>query len=707
MRLLNNTCLCLEVEDFVALGYTAKTVASNISANRASWRGIVAVPDPSDKRRSLYVYDSLPLDKRNQVQDALTNGENPLTWYLKREQFGVLRTLLPSLPEADKRALKGYQIQREVADLATGEALTKKKSGLPEEKIREYGQACRWLAFMSSDAMKSKTARAKINPAFASMPDFYNACAEVFKADGVKLPTNYAKLVAKLKEYKTEGAACVVSKLWGNPAALKIQEEQLDYLIKLYSDQRKPTFGMVTGWYNEAALLRQELGLEMWPTVTDGTVKNQLMDASVQPVWWMERHGFDSWKSKFEYTMLCHRPTARDIQWVIDGTKVNKRYRTAKGISAQLKVLAVMDVSSECFIGWSFSEKEDSQEVAVAVRMATRRAGGVRPHQFLYDGDRSNRAFFNGMAGLHYKAMPYNGQSKTIEGVFKRLQTQVLKADLNFTGQNIKSVSKESRENPDILTKDFVNKLPTLEECMAQAEKELHIWNNKPGRDGKSPKQRYEGSQNPHPQVMTLADEVDAFWVWNDQAIQYRKDGLRMRHQGRDHVFEVVEEMEGSLAQLVPDLAFHSQNVGRHYWIKYDPEAIGDRVALYIGEDKRFVGFAQAKQSMPRAVADYTPTSKQDINARLVTKKLQAQAVLEKQANITERLDAEDQLKLGHRWLDKGVESAAEEDFLAAQEHAPRPRKLPVNSGPVNIGGAGEDRHRKAAFLENLSFDDE
>ncbi len=668
----------------------------------------MAIPDPQDARFSLYLFDSLPEDKRSQVQAVITDGVDPLTWMLKRDQLATLRKLLPTVPEWDRNILRAYKIEREVTDLDTGEVLTKKLSGLPEEYVKEYGQACRWLAFMSDPQWKKKEARLAINASFLTTQDFYSACATVFKADGVKLPTNYAKLVAKIKEYKAEGAACVISKAWGNTISRKVGEEQLDYLVELFSDPRKPGFDMVATWFNDAAFTRAKLGPTDWKEVTTGTVKNQLMAKDVQPLWWMARHGFESWKSKFEYTMICSKPTGRDVQWVIDGTKVNKRYRTSKGISAQLKVLAVMDVASEMFLGWSFSETENYLEVAKAVRMATRVAGGVRPFQFLYDGDRSNLAFFKGMAGLHYKAMPYNGQSKTIEGVFKRLQTMIMKADLNFTGQNIRSRSMNSRENLDVMTKEFVENLPDLDGCIAQAEKELHIWNNTPGKDGKSPKQRYLASENPQPQYMTAEDEVEAFWMWKDQPIQYRKDGLRMRKDGRDYVFEAVEEVDGmftaGVTEMVPDLAFHSRFVGESFWVKYDPEAIGDRVALYLGEDKRFVGFAVSKKAMPRAIMDHTSTTRAEINVRLTVKKDQAQSIIVKQTDRTSRLmDAEEALKMGHRWLPKDVESAAEADFLAAQETAPKPRKLP-NSGPLNIGGL-DDRAAKSNFLKNVSFD--
>jgi transposase InsO family protein len=708
VRLLNNQ-LYLEVEDFVALGYSAGTVKANISAQRPSWRGIVSEKDPSNGQRRVYPYASFPQDWKKQIREKLTEGEEPLAWMLKREQFAVLRQYLPAVPAEDVKALRGFRIQREATDLNTGEVLTKELSGLPEDKIKEYGQACRWLAFLSDPRWKKKAERVKVNPLFAAMPEFINACVVLYSEDEVKLPKNYSKLQAKLREYHAQGAACLVSKAYGNTVSRKVGDEQLEYLIKLYSDKRKPSFEQVTAWYNEAAMRRPELGLDLWPEITAGTSKNNLLATDVQPVWWMARHGFDSWKAKFEYTMLCFRPSQRDIQWVIDGTKVNKRYRTAKGVSAKLKMLVVMDVASEYFLGWAFAEKEDATEVAKAVRMAHRRAGGARPYQFLYDNDSSNKLFFKGVAGLHYPAMPYNGQSKTIEGAFKRLQMGIMRADVNHTGQNIKARSLNSQENTDGLK---VSELPTLAECIAQAELELHQWNNYKGRKGDkpSPKELYFSSENQHQQFLSEQDEVDAFWQWNDQAITYRRDGLRFKKQGVECVYEVVEEVASDIpgiTQLIPDLAFHSRFVGQRFYVKYDPDNVGEKIALYVGEDRRFVEFAHAKQAMPRAVADYQAGSRAAINVRLEVKKKQAAQVMGKQADITERLDAEDILKLGHRFLSKDVEAAAEEDFQVAQEVAVAPRALPrVAATKTQV--ADEDTLRRArwARMQAQSTDD-
>ncbi|GAA4353813.1 hypothetical protein GCM10023185_14750 [Hymenobacter saemangeumensis] len=715
---LINSIIYVPFDSLVSLGVPEGTIKYGIAAHRAgkaqSWANM---PDPADKRRVLVAYDSIPpatrakLPAKSALLQQLADKTREAT---SAADALAVRMVLPAVPKADLAALRGFRIERELTDKSTGEVLTKELSGLPEDKIKAYGMACRWLALLSDEKWKKKAERVKLSPAFAAMPAFIAACVDLFTEDGVKLPTNYSKLQAKLREYKEQGAACLVSKSYGNTNTLKVGHDELEYLIKLYSDARKPSFELVTAWYNEAAVRRRELGLNPWPEITSGTTKKRLLAPDVQPNWYLPRHGFAAWKAKYEYTMLCYKPTQRDVQWVIDGTKVNKRYRTAKGTSAKLKVLVVMDVATDYFLGWAFAETEDSREVAKAVRMAHRRAGGVKPLQFLYDGDSANLSFFKGVGGLHYKAMPHNGQSKTIEGAFGRLQQQIMRADKNFTGQNITAKEINSRENLD----DFKEKdLPTLAECIAQAEFELHVWNNYKGSKGDrlSPKELYEASQNGDTDFMTPEDEMEAFWVWNDRPITYRKDGLRFKKQGVETVFEVVNEVATDfpgVTQRVPDMDFHSAFVGQEFWVKYDPENPAGGIGLFVGADKRFIGFAHPKQAMPRAQADYKAGDRDAIQVRLVAKKEQAGRIVNRQADIADRFDAEELLKFGqNRWWGKDVETAAEEDFMKEQDVAKAPRRLPARAAsPATVASpasSSANHASKSDYLKRISFNED
>ena len=706
--------LYISVENLVSFGISKDTVWNACARNRQgitqSWANI---PDPADRRRVLIAYDSIPAATRAKLptkQELLQRLSDAAGAADREAQAQRIREILPLTPDRDLAALRAFRIARETTDLRTGEVSSRQLSGLPEAKIREYARACRWLALLSDPRWKQKGHRTRLSADFGSYHDFQQAVLAVLVADGVALPTNYSKLMAKLRAYEQHGAPALVSKAYGNPNAQKVDEQVLDYLTHAYSDARKPPLELVHRWYLNEVTARAVAGLEAWPEISLGTVKNALMKPDVMPVWYLARHGFKAWKEKYEYTMLCHRPSARDVQWVIDGTKVNKRYvkqgPKGKQVSALLKVVAVVDVATEYILGWALAETEDAALVAQAVRVAVRRSGGVVPMQFLYDNDSANVAFFKDRwPGFHYPAMPNNGQSKTVEGIFKRLQTQVMRADSNFTGQNITAHALDSRQNPELLV---VKELPTLAECIELATLELHQWNNKPGRDGRSPKQRYEASQNPEAARLTEADEVAAFWEWQRGSSQYRRDGLRVTLGGQQYQYEALD------AHGQPDGAFHSRYVGQEFGVKLDPADPDRGAAVYVGAgaEARFVTFLGVKEAMPRALADYQADSRQKINQRLGLKKDQHAQAAGQHADITERLDAEDQLKLvlgGRTWLGKDVEAAAEADYLAelvaVGGPAPRPAAPAPPLPPLRTADAASQAVRD--YYLNLQFEDD
>ncbi|WP_188556446.1 hypothetical protein [Hymenobacter glacieicola] len=664
----------------------------------SSW---VNIPNPERKPgegKVLIQYDTIPASTRAKLpaKNVLLQQLADDNQQQQREaQEQILRGLLPPASAEDLATLREYRITRESVDLGTGEALKNELSGLPDTKLRAAVLACRWLALMSSPRWKSKATRVKLNPDFAKLSDMQMACVAVYSADGVDLPTSYSKVQAKLREYEENGALAVVPRQFGNVNSRKIAEEQLETLIQLYSDARKPSFELVHRWYTEVVDKRRELGLELWPEVTVGTVKNNLMLPDVQPVWYLPRHGFKAWKERYEYTMLRHRPTFRDALWVVDGTKVNYYYRTAKGVAAKLQVIAVIDAHSDYWLGWEFCEQEDSDAVGRALRAALRTAGGVKPWQVQYDNDRSNLKFFANWAGLHFPAMPNNGQSKVIERALGALQQHVMRRHRSFTGQNITATSLAGKANPELL-RELVKEgaLMSLEETMREASLDFHAWNNMVSKkDGKTPKERYLASQHPETRsYFTEEDEMETFWKWNDQLITYRSDELRMVKSRISNHYEVVTELPGPVPGTmtkVPDLDFHMRNVGQRFWVKYDPEqAAPTRVALFLGEDKRFVAWADNKEAMPGALVDYQEGSRAAINARLAAKKEQRAQTAERLANITERLDAEELVKLGHEFVPKDALNAAQADLEAEDEVQVTINRRPERSNTLVLSPA-------------------
>jgi hypothetical protein len=247
---MNTGSLYVNAETLIAKhGIPADTVWNACKRHRdgkaRSWANI---PDPADKRRVLIQYDTIPeatrakLPAKAQLLQQLADAQGAA----RREELEqTLRALLSPVSKQDLATLRAYRIQRETADLATGEVLTQERSGLPDARLQAAALACRWLALMGAKRWKSKAERLRVSPAFAKLSDLQLACVAVYAADGVDLPTSYSKVQAKLRDYAEQGALAVVPRLFGNQNPRKVKEEQLEYLIRLFADARKPSFEQV------------------------------------------------------------------------------------------------------------------------------------------------------------------------------------------------------------------------------------------------------------------------------------------------------------------------------------------------------------------------------------------------------------------------------------------------------------------------------
>lgn len=639
MILLNDT-IYLSLAELETYGISQVYARKAMSVSDGpAWKSI---RDPRDSRRALVDYDSIPDGSRGKLPSR--------DMCLALARTGAILDLLPDLSEADDATLRGYRIMREETDPVTGEVYEVSEGGLPAEKRAYYAMQCRWLALLAS--IDNRYAKRQ---GYKNRRAMIEAMMPVMRKQKTGLPTSYRGLTNKVKEYETEGAKAVIPGYYGMRNAEKIGEDQLFVIVGLYGDPKKPTAKQVWQHYNGIAMARQ------WPVVKSvRTVERQLYRPDVMPVWFMGREGFEAWKNRYAYSMTTMRPSARNLLWVSDGTKVNYYYQAGRGKAARLWVYAVMDVYSGYFVGVEITdEEENAAMIRDAVRKACQHTGEL-PYQFLYDGDAANTAFFaKSWAGLHFPAQPYNGQSKAIERVFGQLQQYIMRRNLFFTGQNILSQGHTRRSRVNIEAVEAMMKrgeLPTKEQAIKEAYLDFEIWNETPQRvlGGKSPRQAYEESQCPQPRPLTPALEQDIFWEWNKQGDRflsntYTNSGIQMTHNGRTYLYEVVDE-DG-----LPDLGWMLRHTGQEFYLRYDPWDPGARVQLYAGEDRRYMADAVSRDLMKRSAYDQEPGDRGKIADRLQLKRDQAQTTEARIAALRSELDAEDIIAAGPRYIPKPI----------------------------------------------------
>lgn len=317
---------------------------------------------------------------------------------------------------------------------------------------------------------------------------------------------------------------------------------------------------------------------------TPDTVHHFLFSEDIKPVWWAARYGEQKFKEKFAYQNKTILPTMRDSLWYSDGTKLNYyyQYRDENGHFkiGTTQVYEVMDVYSECLLGYFISDSEDYKAQYNAYRMAIQ-FSEHKPYQITYDNQGGHKKLESGdfltrLAHLGIKTKPYNGKSKTIENAFFRFQAQVLKKDWFFTGQNIQSKKEESKANHEFI---MANKhsLPTLDEVKATYKKRREEWmNNKHPKQEVSRVEAYSTSENPKSTKVDLIDMVDLFWVLREKPVKCSAYGINFEHNKEKLHYMVM------LSSGLPDIKWLARNIDKKFRIKFDPN---DRSMIYLYEE--------------------------------------------------------------------------------------------------------------------------
>jgi hypothetical protein len=170
------------------------------------------------------------------IRAILCKGQEPAVWYAQSQ----IAKWLPALPEADKKDLVKYQIQRQKLDCGTGELYNKNMGGVPLAKIEYYMLQARWFMLVR-DGYKAHKAELEAL-GIANKEAFVALCKLVA---GKPLDYNDSNLRGKIAKYTRQGITSLISGNYGNTIAQKITDEILQYLIEYYGDARKPEIPMV------------------------------------------------------------------------------------------------------------------------------------------------------------------------------------------------------------------------------------------------------------------------------------------------------------------------------------------------------------------------------------------------------------------------------------------------------------------------------
>ncbi len=596
-------------------------------------------------REVLIEADSLPEKYKLMAKALVCGGLEPGEYYLKSK----IVNWLPYCPASDHAAIDQYRITKTRSDFETGEISTVDKEGLPTDAKDQYIMEARWILLMTEgyDRYKKELKNLQIT----SVEQFRTLCITIANSKGMKFGTNLVAFSRdKIRPYQQSGILGLVSKKWGNKSAEKVNEESLQTLIDLYAVRTKPTTTKITKAYNTIAASKG------WDTVTEQTVYNNLYKPEVRQAWTLGRDGYDVWKREYEIAGTRFRATMPNALWIGDDTKVNLYYIDEKGLRAHLQVYAIVDSHSGYWLGRSYAEAKkngsiNASHVRDAFADSIEKSGGYLPFQMLYDNDGAN-SFYDRLTTLHFPCMPYNGQSKYIERMFKKVQEEFMADDEAFTGMNIQSKTDQSKRVP---MKGHKQAHKCKEDAIRAMEHWFEVMNNTIGKDGRSPKQKFYGTKNPEAKLATAFNKYDMLYEWNQATITMTKSGIRMVHERREYIYDVIAD--GCI-----DTDFYEENIRREFKVKYNPRNMAE-IVLYTPEE-RFITVAVEKRRLAEAVQDYRPDERKHIDELLSAKKRQLKKSQQKLQTANQVSDAA--LIIGNdafRFHDKNVINQAEADM--------------------------------------------
>ena len=410
------------------------------------------------------------------------------------------------------------------------------------------------------------------------------ACCERLRDEYVHtLPKNTSCLREKIRQYRKEGYACLVSGKLANSNSTKITAAAGRYIISL-----KRCMVPVYTTQQLFDKFNAEAPVKGWkPLKSVNTLIAFLESPEVLCQWKDTEAGELVSKQMFTRKFDTILPSCRNAIWYEDGTRLNlyyKKYIPGKGyVPASLQVCEVVDAYSETLIGYNVSETENFGSIYEAVRNAVETTGTL-PMELVTDNQGGTKradaqAFLAKVAKVARTTTPNNPTSKTIEAVFGRFQSQVLHKYWYFTGQNITAKSAKGRVNAEFVQAN-VEQLPTREELLSQYAACREEWNAMlhPAY-GVARKALYAQSVNARETAVSAVLAKELFWLRTREEVTYTPSGISFTLDGQKYTYEVMTE-DG-----MPDVRFLSNNSGRKFVIEYDPHNM-ERVRLCLLDKK-------------------------------------------------------------------------------------------------------------------------
>ena len=548
------------------------------------------------------------------------------------------------------------------------------------EKIAEFTLNASVLnSLIDMEKTQGVSRRLHGNSTPINWPPIYAECEKMRESYGHTLPKSTARLRDKIREYKRDGYACLVSGHLVNANACKITPEAGQYIIALKCS-RVPVYNnaQIFAKYNEVAPSRG------WKPVKSQAAITSFLERPEVKIQWYGSVVGDT-KAKMHYTRMNSTilPTLPNALWYGDGTRLNLFYRAyvdGRYKLATLNVYEVIDAASEVFLGCHISNTENFEAIYEATRNALEFAG-CKPYEYVTDNQGvTKRAdaqeWLGKVASCFRTTAPHQAPAKTIESIFGRFQAQVLHQEWFYTGGNITAKSDEARIHREFIEAN-IDKLPTYNEVVEIYMNARQRWNEMAHPDkrrfaGLSRLEAYTSAVNPKAVPLTDAIRRDLFYVTTARPSTFTAYGIWFTVAGERLQYEVFGK-DGE-----PDLLWRRENTDREFYVSYDPRDLSTvRLLTRDQYGYRFVAEAGPYRMNHRALQDQTAEERSFIRQQDERNKIDR---IQRQLALDELMHREGMAPDQHGLVDPGLAALNEskksyerliEKARAQQEPAP------------------------------------
>lgn len=614
MKYVNNI-LYLEFQDLLDSGISQFTI---IGAKRDSSSGWNFSTDPHDRRKILVEYSSLKCQFKNIVVTKFGDPYQYLSSTIIKQHLSVTA--------ADQDFIREYLIPD--------------GNHLPLATQENYIKACAYLNLLSTT-----TCRQIKEIGFKTASNFYQAVIRLIDTEKVPLPTAYGRLKAKVRDYKAQGAKCVISRKFCNDNSKKVKDEVSEaVLLEMISNSNQFDDVFVARKYN---LWAEQTG---YKTITDVTVGNYRRRNLVLVT--ASREGLSPWHNRFGKIIKRERPSCPLALINSDDNNLDLYFTYGASKTKRVVLYVIIDAFNDYILGYSIDWTATSLGIKMAYLNAIHHIHELTGefawwHQLQADhwnskGMDSFFKVFDPISGEpQVKFTPPkvgNARGKTIERVFGKEWHSFLKLYQNYAGPNI---TAKSKLNTDVVKRRSKN-YPEITHAAAQIEHFI---------------EQLRSKINPKTGLTRRQEWLNAYKAMPQEHKRTLPDKQRLLHYGIAHTHRNTISNAGlnitlDGTQLSYDVSREDfiKHIGRNMQVMFDPYDLSQVLAL--NDDGRTQLLCPAYEKTKMALLDMQEVDRTRLNSLINEQKMIGQHVFDKQNKrrdvlSTSGIDAEGLLQAG------------------------------------------------------------